>query len=145
MGQLYYDRLTNNRIKNIVLGTVTILLFWLFMVYLNTPAGKATSRFQASTFLFILIGFSYLLRQLPFGQVIETTADKSVEIFYKLGALRLNKRSLGRPVSVTLEQDKERYYCLTLRLPNGQSLTIEKYPTLDNANERLVEFRKILD
>ena len=90
------------------------------------------------------MGLVYLLGQIPFGQVLETTTEKRLSIYYKLGGLKFKHKTLDRLESVTLEQDKNKYYCLILKIANGQSLTIEKYPTLDEANERLFEFKKTL-
>ena len=99
--------------------------------------------FQSLIFSFALIGLSYLLGEVPFGQIMETTPNKNLETFYKLGAFKFNNKILEMPVSVILEQDKKKYYCLTLKMPDGQSIFIEKYPTLAEANERLIELKKI--
>lgn len=145
MGQLYYNRLINNRIKSVALGIFAILLFGLFILYINMVDKNVITVYHGLAFSFLLIVVSFLLGQIPFGQVLQATNEKNIAIYYKLGDLKFKHKILGRPESVILEQDSNRYYHLTLKMPDGQSLALEKHSTLSEANERLLEFKKVLD
>lgn len=143
MGQLYYNRLTNNRIKSIALGTIMILVLGLFILVINTVDKEALHIYQGLIFSFLVIAATFLLGKIPFGQVIETIDEKHIATYYRLGRQKFKYRILDKPKSVVIEQDSTRYYCISLKMPNGQSWPIEKYPTMDEANERLLEFKSL--
>jgi hypothetical protein len=143
MGQLYYNRLTNNRIKSIALGTIMLLAFGLFILVINTVDKEVLNIYQGLIFSFVVIVATILLGQNPFGQVIETIDEKNIATYYKLGGQKIKYRILDKPKSVNIEQDSTRYYCITFKMPSGQSWIIEKYPTMDEANERLLEFKSV--
>ena len=90
---------------------------------------------------FAAMGLVYIFGQIAFGQVIEKTDDGQLITFFQLGTQKLKMKKLGQLVNSSLTQDKERYYCLTIKTTDGDDLTLEKYPTLSEGNERLEELR----
>lgn len=145
MSHLYYNRLKNNRIKGIALGVLAILMLGSFILYINTIDKKDIRVYYGLFFSILLMGVSYLLGQIPFGQILETTDNKDIITYYKLGGFKFNVKDLGRPKSVTIEQDLNKYYCLTLNMPDGKRSSLEKYSTLAEANERFSELKEIID
>jgi hypothetical protein len=145
MKQLYYNRLTNNRIKSVALGIFTILLFGLFLLYINTVDKNVVTVYHGLSFSILLLVISFGLGQIHFGQILQITNEKKISTYYKLGGLKFGLKTFDRPKSVTLEQDKSKYYHLTLKMLEGQTLTLEKYSTLSEAQERLAEFEKVID
>jgi hypothetical protein len=115
----------------------------LFILFTSTLDKEGLNIYQGLIFGLIVTGATFLLGQISFGQVLETINEKNIATYYKLGGQRIKYRILDKPKSVTVEQDSSKYYCLTFKMPNGQSWTIEKYPTLDEANERLFEFKSV--
>lgn len=77
--------------------------------------------------------------QIEFGQVIEKASYGHIVKFFRLGTQKLKFKKLGQLVNSSLTQDKEKYYCLTIKTSDGSDLMLEKYPTLAEANERLEE------
>jgi hypothetical protein len=145
MRQLYYNRLTNNRIKSIALGSIMILAFGLFILVINTVDKESLSIYHGLGFGLLLMLLTYILGLIPFGQVIESMDNKTFTTYYKLGRLKFNEQTWGMTDRISLEQDQEKYYCLTIRTARGQILQVEKYPTLNEADERINEFKKLFD
>jgi hypothetical protein len=146
MGQLYYNRLTNNRIKSITLGTIMIIAFGLFILVINTVDKESLSIYHGLGFGFLLMSLTYILGLITFGQVIEAMDNKTFITYYKLGRLKFKEQTWGKTDRISLDQDQERrYYCLTITTASGQTLHVEKYPTLNEADERLNEFKKLFD
>jgi hypothetical protein len=142
MGQFYYNRLRNNRIKGMSLGLVVMLtnLFAIYFYYLIAGQDNV-SVFIVVLISFISMGLLYILGLIPFGQVLEKTATGHISTSYKLGTQKLKVKTFGHLANSGLTQDKEKYYCLILKTTNGHNLTLERYPTLSEANERLEELR----
>jgi hypothetical protein len=147
MRQVSYNRLKNARIKQISLGTILILTICLTLsiVSIRTADSKPTSTFYTLLFSFGIPGLVILIGLIPFGQVIETLDNKKFATFYKLGRLKFKYQTWDKADPVTLEQDQRKFYCLTIKTADGQTLLMEKYPTLDQADERLKEFKKLFD
>ena len=147
MGQLYYNRLTNNRIKSIALGLILIAAnsLMIYIVALRTADGKPTNTFFTVLLAFIISGLVLIVGLIPFGQVIESHDRNEFTTYYRLGRLKFKQQNWDKADNLSLEQDQRRYYCLTIKTANGQILQMEKYPTLDQADERLKEFKKIFD
>ena len=119
-----------------------ILVFLIFISVINTVDKDSLNIYQGLIFSFVVIVATFLLGQIPFGQVIETD-EKNIATYYKLGGQKIKYRILDKPKSVNIEQDSTRFYCITFKMPSGRSWTIEKYPTMDEANERLLEFKSL--
>ncbi len=92
----------------------------------------------------ISLGLLYFFGRMPFGQAMGIAADKKFATYYRLGSFKSFYQEFNAVDKVTLEQDNERYYCLTLTLTDGHIKVLEKYPTLTEANERLNEFAELL-
>lgn len=110
-----------------------------FLIYAIQPANI----FYGLFFLAIIIGVIFLISRIPFGQVMELQGEYNLSTFYKVGPLKLKYVRLGKIDTITLEHNPSRYYCLTIKTSEGETLMIEKYPNLNEANERLNEFKKI--
>jgi len=120
-----------------------ILVLGLFIFVINTVDKESLNIYQGLIFSLVVMAATFLLGQIPFGQVIEKIDDKNIATYYKLGGQKFNYKIFDKPKAVTIEQDSSKYYCLTLKMQSGQSWTIEKYPTMDEANERLLEFKSL--
>jgi hypothetical protein len=124
------------------LGLVVVLTNILAIYIYYELAGKDNvSVFVVVAISFAAMGLLYILGQIAFGQVVERASDGQVATFFRLGTQKLKFKKLGQLVSSTLTQDKEKYYCLTIKTSDGDGLILEKYPTLAEANERLEELR----
>lgn len=145
MNHFYYNILLNAKIKNVLLGLITISATVLFILYINTAEQNLISNYIGIVFAFSLIAGLYLLGRIPFGQILESNSNKEIVTYYKLGSLKFNYKTLGRPLQVILKQDETKYYCLTLEMSEQQNWIIEKYPTLNEGNARLAELKSILD
>jgi hypothetical protein len=106
---------------------------------------ESLSTYHGLGFGFFLMILTYVLGLIPFGQVIESTDSKTFSTYYKLGRLKFKEQKWDKADKVSLEQNEKRFYCLTIRTGNGQLLKMEKYPTLNQADERLREFKKIFE
>jgi hypothetical protein len=144
MGQLFYNQLKNNRIKNITLGVILLVTNGLMLYVLSRSAteGNPTNSFLPLLLCFIIVGLVFLIGLIPFGQVIDSK-DNEFSTYFKFGRLKFKQQKWARAENVILEQDQKRFYCLIIRTDNGKTLQIEKYPTLKEANVRLVEFNKL--
>ncbi|MBS1952212.1 MAG: hypothetical protein JST37_14500 [Bacteroidetes bacterium] len=147
MGQIFYNQLRNNRIKSIALGTLLLLMnaLMLYIISIRANNGRPTNTFYALLFTAIIVGFVFLIGLIPFGQVIESLDKSKFLTFYKLGRLKFKQEIWNKVDKVTLEQDQNRNYCLTITMSSGQILVIEKHPTLDVAKVRLDEFKRLFD
>jgi hypothetical protein len=142
MGQFYYNRLKNNRIKGMSLGLFVVLINILAIYTYYVFAGKDNvSVFVVVAISLAAMGLLFIVGQVAFGQVIEKANDGQVTTFFKLGTKKLKFKKLGQLVSSSLTQDNRKYYCLTIKTDDGHDLTLEKYPTLNEAKERLEELR----
>lgn len=127
------------------LGTIMIFAVMFFVLIIKIVDKEVISIYYVPVFGFLLIGATYLLGLIPFGQVVESLDDKTFTTYYKLGRLKFKQQKWDKAHKVSMEQDKRKYYCLTIRTINGQTLHMEKYSTLSEANERLIEFKKLFE
>jgi len=145
MRQFYYNQLRNNKIKSIALGAlaliVNVLILYLFT--LKVRHGENISIFHLTTISFIGVAFIFLFGFMGFGQVLEVVNETKFVTYYRLGRLRIKYRSFNTPTSVTLEQDRKKYYLLTIKMTDGQSLALEKHATLKQANDRITELKTL--
>jgi hypothetical protein len=142
MGYFYCNQLRNARIKSICLGLLTILTMATFICLYHQKAVKEMDVFYAMPISFMVIG--YVAVMVSSGQVIEKTPGGQVATYYKFGKKRLGYKTLGLVTDVNLHQDAARYYWLTVRTDNGETLMLERHPTLRTANARLDELRMCL-
>jgi hypothetical protein len=145
MGQLYYNRQRNDRIKNIVLGAFVVLVFWLFSLFVRTVDKKSINLYHGLLFGVLLIVVNYLLRLIPFGQVFESFDKKKFRTYYRLGRLKFKRREWDQADKVLLEQDQKRFYCIVVKTVNGQTFEVERCPTLKQSEERLNEFKNLFN
>ncbi|WHZ06319.1 MAG: hypothetical protein OJF59_000071 [Cytophagales bacterium] len=117
----------------------------LYIISIRANNGRPTNTFYALLFTAIIVGFVFLIGLIPFGQVIESLDKSKFLTFYKLGRLKFKQEIWNKVDKVTLEQDQNRNYCLTITMSSGQILVIEKHPTLDVAKVRLDEFKRLFD
>lgn len=103
MGQLYYNRLTNNRIKNIALVATVILVLCLFILFAGSVGEATVSIYEGLVFLLGVIVATILLGQISFAQVIETIDERSMATYYKLGGAKVKYRVMERPERVDIE------------------------------------------
>ena len=89
-------------------------------------------------------GLLYIFAVISFGQVIDKSKDGQVATYYKFGSKRFGYRTFGLVRNVDLFQDSSRYYWLRVKTGEGNTLMLEKHPTLRTANERLDELRQRL-
>ena len=117
----------------------------LILIYFNLQKaeGKETNLYFGLLTCAVCIGLVFLSSLIPFGQVVEKISNTNFVTFYQLGRLRFNLKTFENPTSVTITQDQNRYYCLTIKLPDGQNFVVEKYPTLDNAELRIEELKRV--
>ncbi len=147
MRQINYNQFQNVRIKNIVLGLILFLIdgLTIYVVSLRAADGKPTNMFIGLLIVFIINGLVFFLGLIiPFGQVIESKG-KEFETYFKLGRLKFKRKQWGQADNVSLEQDKDRFYCLRIRTDDGKTFEIEKHATLDIANIRLNEFKRLFE
>lgn len=117
----------------------------LFILVIYTVDKESLSIYNGLVFGFLLILLTYLLGLIPFGQVLEYLNNKTFTTYYKLGPLKFKEMKWDKVDNVTLEQDQKRYYYLTIRTIGGQAIQLEKHPTLNEANERLREFKELFE
>ena len=122
-----------------------ILVVGLFILVINTVDKESLNIYHGLIFGFLLMVSTYLMGLIPFGQVLESLNNKTFTTYYKLGRLKFKELKWDKVDRVSLEQDKKRYYCLTVKTASGQILQMEKYPTFKEADERLSEFKKLFD
>lgn len=146
MHQVNINILRNARIKNMVIGCLLIILILLaqYFMSINVDKGQAMAT-KESILIFVapllIIGALWFV---PFGQIIESK-DGELTMFYRLGALTLEQRKLGKAREILLEQNELRYYCVRIRMMTDEVLEIEQHSTLDFATIRLDEFKYILE
>lgn len=145
MTQVFYNQLRNSRIKNVGLGVILLLMaaLLLYIISMRASNGKPTNAFYSLLFTAIIIGFVFLLARIPFGQVIESTDKRKFSTFYKLGGLKLKLEIWDEVDKISLEQDVNRYYCVTIKTTSGKTLVLEKWPTANYANTRLNELKEL--
>jgi hypothetical protein len=146
MGKIFYNQLKNSRIKNIALGVILLAIngLMVYIISLRMADGKPTNTFTGLLLCFITIGIVFLFGLIPFGQVIESRG-KEFETYYKFGGLKFKQQKWGQADSVSLEQDKEKFYCLKIRTVKGKTFEEEKYATFDVGNIRLNEFKRLFE
>lgn len=140
-----YNRLKNNRVRNIILGLTMIFGTFLFK---NRFIDNTKNDIGANFLLLLIIYlFSVLLFLfIPIRQVIETLNKSEFVTYYQLGWFKLNYKLYSKQDSdvVTINQDDKRYYCLTVRTQNEGDIIIERYPTLDSVQIRASELKELL-
>lgn len=146
VGQIYYNRLKNYKIKSIAFGALSTSFFIaaLYSFKLLSEKGESVTLFHAAIASMIYLGLLLVFRHAKFGQVIEVIDEKAIATYYELGTYKINYQTFPGPAQATLEQDRDRYYCLAIRTSTGQSFILERHPTLREANERLEELKTIL-
>lgn len=82
---------------------------------------------------------------IPFEQVVIRINTLQFQTCYNLGGLKFRVREFNYGGEVRLEQDKDRYYCLFIKLADGQKLLIERIPTRDVADRRLEELKGVMN
>lgn len=126
----------------LLVTSITVAAIYLYFVL----AGKDdVNVYFVVAISFMAIGLLYTAGRITFGQVVEKNHDGQIAIYYKLGKLKLRYRTLGRLMQATLEQDAKRYYCLTIKTTQENIVVLEKYATLNEANQRLTELQTQVD
>ena len=146
MGQFYYNRLKNNKIKSIALGglSTSFTIAALYSFNLLSEKGKNITVFHAAIASLLCFGLLLVFSWAKFGQVIKIIDERTFATYYELGNYKIKYRAFQRPAQATLEQDRDRYYCLAIRTNAGQGFILERHPTLREANERLEELKTII-
>jgi hypothetical protein len=130
MKRFYLYRLRNNRIKNICLGIVGLMLNGV-IIYMAT---LGIIKNVVVSISFVVLGVVWLLAFIPMGQAFELTNSANLLFYYQLGPYKLWSKSFSGPPNISIEQDKDRYYILRLSGP-GLSRILERCPTLAEINE----------
>jgi hypothetical protein len=83
----------------------------------------------------------------PFYQVIESSDSNEFKLYYQLAWTKLNLKTFTKQAieQVLVDQNSDRFYCLTILLKDQEPLIIEKHPTLDVANLRVEELQNVLN
>lgn len=147
MGQIFYNQLRNNRIKSIILGALILLMnaLMLYIISVRAANGRQINIFYSLLLTVIITALVFLIGLIPFGQVIESLEKNKFSTFYKIGRFKFKHEMWDKVDNVTLEQDQNKYYCLTIKMTNGQTLITEKYPTLNEANTHLNEYKRLFN
>lgn len=142
--RLYYNMRKNQKIKALALWlvAVSINVFGVYLYY--SYVGEDINAFMAVLISLLIIGLVYLLSLLSFGEVIDNNTSEQILTFYEFGTLKFRVRILGQLESISMSQDTERYFCLKVTTTNGESFIVERYPTLNEASNRLEEFQATL-
>jgi len=145
MKRMSFNRLRNARIKNIALGLLCILpILFLWPRILNNHSEPNKINFIT------IFGIPYLvmglLLLLPFQQVIESTNDVEFRTYLQIGWLKVNVKTYSKQSvkQILLEQDKNKFFCLTVKIANQEDWVIEKHPTCNIAEERLDELQSTI-
>ncbi len=82
----------------------------------------------------------------PIRQVVEKINPAEFVIYYLIGWIKFKVKaySMVENDAVRIEQDKRKYYCLTVSTQNAGDIIIERYPTLNSAKIREHELKGIL-
>jgi len=145
MKKMFFNRLRNARIKNIALGLLCILpILFLWPRLLSNHSEPSKINFIA------IFGIPYLvmglLLLLPFQQVIESISAVEFKTYFQIGWLKANVKTYSKQSvkQILLEQDKDKFFCLTVKITNQVDWVIEKHPTSKIAEERLDELRSTI-
>ena len=78
----------------------------------------------------------------PIHQVLDGLGKHRFACYLRVGPLKLRYQEFPWPVNLVLIQDAERYYWVTLVLPDETQFQVDRFATLDRANERLGDISK---
>jgi hypothetical protein len=139
--RMYYNQLRDARIRNIVLCLVLLALTAAFFSVLvaSLQSGSNITILQETVFGVLAVGSLVLFMKTPFGHALDKPGPGYVRTYFHIGPWKFNIRTLPAE-HLRLEQDNDRHYCVTFESANGQKFVIQRWPTLDKANEMLAIF-----
>jgi hypothetical protein len=139
--RMYYKQLKDARIRNIVLCLVLLALTAAFFGVLlaSLQSGGKITILQEIVFGVLTVGSLALFIKTPFGHALDKPDPGHVRTYFHIGPWKFNIRTMPAE-HVRLEQDNDRYYCVTFESNNGQKFVIQRWQTLDKANEMLAIF-----
>lgn len=142
MSQIEFHRLRNIRTKNIfvVVLFVAVMMFTNYTYYMGRGYAN-TFTLLALVFCSGIFALAFVL--IPFRQMVQRDSNNLITTYRQVGPWKFFNRALGKLSGIELVQDEYRSYCITISTDTGK-ISLERYPTLDNANERLKEFREAL-
>ena len=142
---MFFNRLRNARIKNITLGLLCILPILLIWPRLLNNHSELSKIYFITTFgiPYLVMG---LLLLLPFQQVIESISDVEFQTYFQIGWLKVGVKTYSKEdiKQVVLQQDRNKIFCLTVKIANHEDWVLEKHPTSRIAEERLDELRSTI-
>jgi hypothetical protein len=138
--RMYYKQLKDARIRNIGLTLVLIVLIAFFGVVVESIESESEiTILQYTVFGVLAAGILVLFIKTPFGHALDKPDPGHVRTYFHIGPWKFNIRTMPAE-HVRLEQDNDRYYCVTFESNNGQKFVIQRWQTLDKANEMLAIF-----
>lgn len=140
MTRMTFNQLHSNRLNAIFYGVIQLLLVTLIILQAKL---NITARI---IILVIVIIITFLfIRYFRISQIIERTSLTNIISYWQFGPWKLKQKKYTHIDSdpIKLIQDQKKYYCIVIQLVDGRNKILEKYPTLDNANFRLIEFKQV--
>ncbi len=146
MKNLYYNPVRDGRMKNLVIGMLTIFISVTFLFWMSRNQVDRSEVDKSQAFLIFApaIVLVVLLYFIPFGQILESS-NGELSLYYRLGSIKFNKKNLGSPKAILLEQNEFKYYCIRIQFVSGNVSEMEKHPTLDWARIRFKEYETLID
>lgn len=146
MREFHYNLLQTARIKSIFLALVAVISI-ASMMFEFVRHAEIAQDLSAGVIYFVIIApvvvLSLVIHVVPFEQVIERIDRLHFQSYYNIGGIKFRVHVFNYGGEVAIEQDKDRYYCLLIKLADGQKLPIERIPTRNAADRRLEELREV--
>jgi hypothetical protein len=146
MKRLAINRLRIARIKSLTIGILYLLvnmIFWSLVLFgqLDLKKTNVMTTLGIPTLIIAILVF------IPFNQIIESNTDSEFETYFQIGwfKIKLKRYPKEQIKQISLERDQDKFFCLTIRMTNHEDLVLERYPTLDTAEKRLMELRNTIE
>jgi hypothetical protein len=147
MKKMAYDRLMTARIKNLALTVVMILACGLLMYkYGHAARNPGAPAFDAITIMWFALLLVLTVVVLSIQRFVASIDDEKFATYTRVAWARIGLRTFDKTSRefVMIEQDKDHFYCLTIKTRDGDIIVLERYPTLDHATGPLQQLKKIV-
>ena len=139
MKKLAFLRRRNRRIRNVVvLGSSMILTVFLISILVLSDEITALELAFFGV-LYVLLIVPIMLN--PFGNILEKHGNGKLVTYYQVGPFHFDRSTHERAGTAYVEEDQKKNFWVTIDLPQGKKLGLEKYPTRQMAEDRLEDFR----
>ncbi len=140
-----YNRKRNDTIRGIVAMIVSLLPFSILSLidFFDSLDKSAMTAIEWACLGLALAAAVVIRWFINFEEVIEVLDKGRFLTYYRVGIMKFSEKLYQGPKEVVLEQNAKRYFCVTLRTLNNESIVLEKIPTLKQANDRLDEVKAV--